>query len=488
MKKTAFVVGLVFAWLAGCTPTPKPSNFDEFAKNEKGAALLVEYISNPKHAMQDRVKAMKALMARKWDIQVLRGLGKSPDKAALTEAVAKAVIPIYVKLCMEKNPNLEDIAYYRDQAFRLLEFLPKDKKPPYQKQIANAVFHGLTFNSSADEIKNRVTKRIMVSQIRELGKPGARGALIMIHHGFDIRELVGYLLDLKDNAINVQLFKQIQHITANPRVKIPRYYLDIVGQAKDIHALEWLLDRALDPNQEPEFQNYAFNTAVNMIDHKLVKSDIPGVVKRLEKFLDAYDPDLRWSGIYYMVYVEGTKAMPLVMKALKDDGTYPQAQEDPMKTMVDFCDQVMFEKGKPIPGAWEWIRKLLKSRNKVHKALGVICVKASKDMKKANLLKPFLKSRINLGSVFGDDKFTLGMLATNCLQGLKMMHQVDLDLAAKKLTPKQAKLKKLIIMVILDKRGTDYAKWVKKDFAAQVKTTKKASKKGSGGKKSHKKH
>lgn len=464
MKRFVFLLMPVVVGLAACAPTPKPSTFKEFANNEKGAALLVQYIANAKHPIQDRAKAMFALMHHKWDIQVLSAIDKSPDKARLAEAVAKLVIPVYVKLCDEKKPNLNDISYFRDQAFRLLDFMPKDRLGPYQKQIADAVFKGLSLKSSAREVKARISKRIMLEQVRHLGKAGARGALILIHHAFGVSKLAGFLIKLKDKAISLQLFNQIKHIASEPDVKIPLFYLDIAGQVKDVRSLEWLLDMALDDKQELDFQAYAFNVGTTMIDNDVVKEDIPGVVSRLKKFMASDDPDFRWSGVYYMVYVLGTKAMPMVMKALKDDGVYPDADEAPMKTMVDFCNEVMFENGKPIPGAWNAIKMLLRSRNIVHKTLGLVCLKAGGDISRAGLARPFLRSRVKLGRVFGDDKITLGLIANNCVQGLRMMQAVDKALAAKKLTAKEAKVKKFIILAILDKQGKEYDEWVKNSF------------------------
>ena len=467
----------VVVWVVACTPTPKPSTFKGFANNEKGAALLVKYITDTKNPLQDRAKAMMALMHHKWDIQVLSAIDKSPDKAKLAEEVAKLVVPVYVKLCDEAQPNLTDISYFRDQAFRLLDFIPEKDSAPYRKAIADAVFKGLTLKSSAKDVKDRVSKRIMVEQIKHLGKAGARGALILIHNTLGISKLAGYLLKLKDKAISLQLFNQIKYIASKPDIVIPLPFLDIAGQVKDIHSLEWLLDMALDDNQKLDFQAYAFNVGTTMIDHKIVKTDIPGVVKRLKKFMASDDPDFRWSGVYYMVYVQGTKAMPDVMKALKNDGVYPDADEAPMKTMVDFCYNVMFENGNPIPGAWDAIHVLIKSGNPVHRTLGLVCLKAGDNTDKAKWAKPFLKSRTKLDRVFGDDKITLGLIANNCVQGIKMMRAVDQDLAAKKISAKEAKTKKFIILAILDKQGTEYNEWVKKSFDAADKDLKKKSKK-----------
>lgn len=458
--------------VVACAPKPKPSTFKEFANNEKGAALLVQYVTDTKHPMKDRAAAVIALMDHKWDIQVLSAIDKSPDKAELAENIAKLVVPIYVKLCEEEKPNLDDISYYRDQTFRLLDFMPKDSLAPFQKQIADAVFKGLTMKSNVARIKERVSKRIMLEQIRHLGKAGARGALILIHNAFGVSKLAGYLLKLKDKDVSLQLFNQIKGLASKPDIKVPLFYLDIAGQVKDVHSLEWLLDQALDDDKELDFKAYAFNVGTTMIDHKIVKDDLPGVVSRLKKFLDSDEPDFRWSGVYYLVYVQGVKALPMVMKGLKDDGIYPDADEDPMKTMVDFCNNVMFEGGKPISGAWDAIEKLLKSGNRVHKTLGLVCLKAGMDVSKVKFAKRLMKSRIKLNTLFGDDKITLGSLATNCVQGLRMIQQVDLEVTAKKLTANQAKIKKFIILAILDKQGDEYVKWVENSYKAANKDLK----------------
>ena len=118
MKKTNLLVAMMAVLvLGGCAPKPKPSNFHEFANNEKGAGLLVEYITDTKNPLKDRVKAMLALMARKWDMEVLNALDKSRDKGELAEAVEARIVPIYAKLCKDSNPNLDDLSYTATRCF-----------------------------------------------------------------------------------------------------------------------------------------------------------------------------------------------------------------------------------------------------------------------------------------------------------------------------------------------------------------------------------
>jgi len=103
MKKIRLLVMAVGMVLIACTPKPKPSNFQDFANNEKGAGLLVKYINNPKNPLKDRVDAILALMHHKWDIQILDAIDKSPDKAALAEALEEKLVPIYTNRLVGTN-------------------------------------------------------------------------------------------------------------------------------------------------------------------------------------------------------------------------------------------------------------------------------------------------------------------------------------------------------------------------------------------------
>ena len=466
MKRAFIFLGLaLFIASTGCNNTPKPGNFDKFARTSRGARKLVDYIKNPKNPFDARAEALIKLFEHHKDVFALQALTMSKDRPKLAAKTLDGLLKKYEALCAQKKPNIGELSYYRDMVFKLLVNVPKDKRAPFQKRIAKAVFGPLSYSTPASEVNKWVAPRISLIQLTLLGKAGARGALILIHNAFGVKELAGYLLDLKDPKINEELINQILYLDSKPNVKLPTFYFDIAGDIPSIKSLKFLLDKASNEDYDDEYRNYAFNAATDLLTKKIASKDLKGVIKRLKKFLFSTDPDDRWAGAYYITLLEGAKAIPLVMKGLKDDGVYPESTGDaPDKSMVDFCKDVIFPKGKPIKGAWNAIKMLLKSRNKVHKALGIVCVKASMDPSKISLVKPFVKSRIKLDDVFGWEDFTLGDLAKNCIDGLKLIAQIDKDLAAGKITKKQAEYKKLAAVAFLAKTGDEYIKAVNEIF------------------------
>ena len=249
---------------------------------------------------------------------------------------------------------------------------------------------------------------------------------------------------------------------------IPLPYLELVGKIKHSRAVTYLLDLSLDSNQETDVRGAAFNEAGRLMDDPTIRAgDLEGILARLDRLMVSGDPDDRWSGANYLVLLQGLEAMPRLMAGLKDDASYPNATEDPMKSMVDFCKTALLKTVKA-PTVWPAIERLLKSRNRVHQTLGVICAKASEDPTKASLVAPLSGSRTDLFQILGS-KMTLGTLATNAKEGLQMYGEVAADLAANRMDEADAKLLRFAILVDLTETGRNYRKAVAERFKADRK-------------------
>jgi len=453
-----YVAVLALAAVA-CGTQPGPGNFQKFASSDAGQKRIAAWVSTPNNPIDQRVEALVAVASAGFPGKIRGMLDTAKDREDLAEKTATALADRLVKAGSEPA----SIALLREAVLGALTYVPDARKAPIQKTVADWAFAGLTLDSTDEAVKKQVEPRIEPMQMQALGAAGTAGAAILVRHGFDVVRMSQYILSIPDPAAHLRLLEAFKRLQALPDVAIPLPHLELVGKIKDVRAATYLLDLSLDPKQESDVRAAAFNEAARLMDDPAIRAgDLEGILTRLDKMMASQEPDDRWSGANYLIVVKGLEAMPRVMAGLKDDGIYPNATEDPMKSMVDFCKSTLFKVAKGAE-AGPVIENLLKSRNRVHQALGVICTKASEDPAKGTLLAPLARSGVNLLPVLGT-KMTLGALATNAKEGLQMVSEVAADVAAKRMDESDAKLMRFAILVDLTETGRAYRKAVADRF------------------------
>lgn len=442
-----------------CSTQPGPGNFEKFATSDAGQKRIAAWVATPANPMAARVEALVAVAAAGFPGKIRAMLDTAQDKEALAENTAAALAERLTKA--GSDPAI--IAPLREAVLAALAFVPDGRKAPIQKTVAGWAFAGLSLDSSMEDVKKQVEPRIEPAQIQALGSAGTLGAAVLVRHGFDVIRMAQYVLAVPDPAGHLRLLEAFRRLHATPELAIPLPQLELIGRIKDARAATYLLDMAMDTRNESDVRAASFNEAARLMDDPAIRAgDLEGILDRLDKMMVSGDPDDRWSGANYLLVVKGLDAMPRVMAGLKDDASYPNATEDPMKSMVDFCKATLFKVGKG-PAAWQAVESLLRSRNRVHQALGVICTKASEDPTKASLVGPLTGSRTDLYQVLGT-KVTLGTLATNAKEGLQMYGEVAADLAAKRLVEVDAKVMRFAILVNLTDTGRAYRMAVAERF------------------------
>lgn len=453
----AFVVSGV---LSACGGRPGPGNFEKFTANENGVRLLERYIQDTSNPDAARVEAVVTLVQGGWALHLRKVLDGCPDREDMARKVADALIARLPDLAGKP----EVLAATRDGAFMALSLIPEAERGPFQKRLAEWVFGGVGPDSPAEDLKRAVESRVLVAQIADLGPHGADGATWMIRHGFAVEKLAQYLLALKDAEVEAKMLQAFKALHATPDIAIPYHHVEAIGKIRSNDAVEYLLDLAQDDRQEPDIRSLAFNQAAEALDHpEGLRGARDTILARLERMLQRNDPDDRWAAARYLVSLRGMAALDEVLLALKDDGVYPRALEDPRKTLVDFCKGVIL-RDRPVAEALGTIHRLLASRNRVHLALGVVCLKAAGDAAHADLLRPLLRSKVSLEPVIGE-KVTLGTLAQNALDGLALMAEVQAAEASGALSGEDAKRKGFFALVNLLDTGDALRKAVEDRFA-----------------------
>ncbi len=466
MRKRLFAILSVATLLVACGGKPGPGNFEKFTANENGLRLLERYVQDTSNPDEARVEACVTLVQAGWAFQLRKIVDGCPDREDLAKKVADALIGRLPGL----SGSPEVLAATRDGAFIALAIIPETERGPFQKRLAEWVFAGLGPQSSAEEVRKTVESRALVAQIADLGPHGADGAILMVRHGFAVEKLSQYLLSLKDRQVEAKLLSAFKALHSIPDIAIPYGHIEAIGKIRSLDAVEYLLDLAQDDRQDPDIRATAFNQAAEAMDHpENLTGSRDSILARLRRMLARNDPDDRWAAARYLVRLQGPFALHEALAALKDDGIYPRAIEDPRKTLVDFCKGVILG-DRPVDEAFSAIRGLLTSRNRVHQALGVVCVKAAADPSRADLLKPLLRSRVSLEPVLGE-KVTLGTLAQNAVDGLALMAEVQAAQASGALSADEAKRKAFFVLVNLLDTGDALRKAVEERFAESRKGT-----------------
>lgn len=435
---------LVAGILGACGGRPGPGNFEKFTMNENGARSLERYIQDISNPAEARLEAIVALVQGGWALNLRKVLDGCPDRQDIAERAADAL--------SRQLPDLtgrpEVLAATRDGSFIALSFVPPSRRGPIQKRLADWIFAGLGPESSADDVRRAVESRALVAQIIDLGPYGADGATWMVRHGFEVERLSQYLLSLKDPEVEAKMLQAFKDLHATPDIAIPYYHVEAIGRVRTTNAVEYLLDLAQDDRQDPDIRSLAFNQAAEVLDRP---ENLGGVrepiLARLRRILSRNDPDDRWAAARYLLRLQGIGVFDEVMLALKDDGIYPRAVEDPRKTLVDFCKGVILGE-RARDEALGLIKRLLASPNRVHQALGVVCVKATEVQAHAHLVRHLLSSKVSLEPVIGE-KVTLGTLARNATDGLALMAEVQSAEASGALGAEDAKRRRFYTLVNL---------------------------------------
>lgn len=460
-----FSILFFFFFLISCEGKITDEKLELYTRNEKGVKKLTEFIKNDKENLEMRLKAILALVKNGLEMKVKSIVYQCPDKDKIAIMVAEKLLP-------ELNKGGDDLYRIRDTLFSILSILPEDKKANIQKSLAEWAFGSLKDDAPREKVKDEVERKILVSQIEELGAYGVRGATILIKNGFSIERMLSFIFSFKEVKYQLLALDALKILHKIPNIQITYFQLEKIGEINSVDALNYLLEIALDKTKDRDVRSIAFNEAIDLFELSEIKKNSQPVLSKLYKLLEFPSADDRWSAAHYILKLEGYEAIPKVIEAFKDDGIYLNATEDPMKSVVDFCKLALIplkEKGDILKYLKAWI----KSTNRVQITIGMVCLKILANPVTKTLLKPHLGlKKYKLDDILGEE-MTIASLAQNVVEGIDMLNEVEKDLSAGKISKEFADIKKFAIEVELVKNGDEYKKEVEKRVEYEKKRKKK---------------
>jgi hypothetical protein len=463
---SVFISGLLL--FAACSSQATDDQIKKWPNNEKGLETLTKFVADPKNPVERRVVALEALSDAGLNEKLRSILDGCKDADKIAGGFAKSMME------QLKSSEFQKALTARDNLFIILGFLPQNEQGWVRKTVSEWAFGELKEDSSSDAVKETIEKKILTSQIEELGEYGVKAAMLLVKNGFKIEKMSDFILAQKDVSQHLQLLEAFKKLHAMPlpdgkRVAIEYMHITKIAEIKHPLAAAYLLDIASDKDLQKDTRSWAFNKVDELLELKEVKADPKELIPMLRKFLISKNPDDRWDAALNLLKLEGYGIARQVIDAFADDGTYSTASEDPMKSVIDFCKDGLLplkDRGDVMGD----IKKMLLSKNRIQKAIAVVCYKVAADKNAIPLLKPLLsQKKVKLDDFLGEEKMTLASLTQNAIEGIAFLDAVEQEIKSGKLSKEDGELKKFAFTVELVKTGEEYKNEAQKRFESDLK-------------------
>lgn len=435
-----------------CDATVTESDLQKWTNNDIGLARIEEVVVDATQPMDTRIRALEVVVEKGFPVRVrgfVDAIHDDADRAEVMRRLAEQLLRH-----VEKRSAYQFDA--KDALMSLDRHLPPDAFEPVQKAVAAWAFGDLDWKTPTAEVQEKIQARISSGQIMDLGRHGWQGAGILVKNGFVVDKMARYLGEAKDPEATRILLDAMRelHATTGPQ----SYHIDALRGTESPAAAAYLLEMYLNEEIDEEFRAGAFNVAVSMFGAPSVTSDPKVVVDKLLELLDTKVPEDRWLAANNLVQLSGVAQLGAIFAALKDDGVYKQATEDPAKSVMDLCldihDLGLGEKAAPR------LREALTTGNRVVKAVAIVCLKANgveaaRDELAAIAATAGTKDDVDINDFLGEE-LTLGRLAANAVDGLTALATLEADRKAGKYGEEQHKTRRLITIFELALTGDEY--------------------------------
>lgn len=448
---------------AACNGPVTEEDLQLWSRNDVGFARIGEVVADPTQPLVTRVRALEVVVEKGFPTRI-RGMidevGKGRD-----ELVQALVQQLMTHLDDPKSPT-QTLA--KDALIALQRYVTPEQFKPVQDKIAKWAFARVTWQADADVIKHEIESRISSGQIRDLGPYGWEGAAILISHGFLVDKMLDFLTGaLPDQRAGQLILRALKLL--HVRIGVQPHHIEAIGKIGTADAAGYLLDLYLNDKLDQDLRIVAYNEADALMKKKGLKGIVEATAPQLFKMMDGSDPDDRWLGALQLVHLEGARQLDKVLAEFKDDKIYGSGQTDAARQAMDFCLDI-YDAGQSTQ-ALPVFRKHLRDPNRIIAAISIVCVKANRDVTSGPTLQAIAdewakkkpEDQLSLNDFLGEN-ITMGALAQNAAEGLKMLTSVAAERSAGKLNATEFKNKSLITIFELALVGDEYGQAIAKRY------------------------
>ncbi len=446
MRWLAFslLVGVVV--FSGCKSTVEEEDLQRWTNNSEGLNRIEELMMDPAKAGPEvRLRALEIMTEKGLAFEIPRMLRRAQDGKELAAKLADKTLPAL------KGEGEAPIRA-RDSLLMLVAHLPEERADALRKAVADWAFEGLKIDTPKDTIKAQIEARIRVVQIKKLGNHGVMGAGLLVRHGFALTEVANYLTRLKSDEARETLARALLALHEDPKIDWTLDQVTMMRDAKAGFAFAKMMALYQDPDRDEDVQAMAFNAALAGAGSALKDPKYKaGALEALKKSLKADDVDDRCIAMNVLTEHLGDQGVTLSLPALDDKVNLTDGSDDPAKSMVDYCGDVV---AKHAPKSKSKVLALLDSGTLQQKALAVACAKTWRSKVLLEKLRALTADKKSppLPMVFADVP-NMAALAQNAIDGMALMDEIDALEKAKKYDKKEADLRRFYATVLLGATG-----------------------------------
>lgn len=423
-----------------------------WTRNAEGLKRIEEVMQNPELSQDLRLRALELMVDNNLGGELGRMLDRAADRKELAPLVA-------AKLRPRLKGGTEEATAARDALLRILRYLSNAEQEATRKALAGWVFEGLDASSDKEKVQRQVPQRISVGRIKQLGGAAVEGAALLVSHGFALSDLGPFLAEQKSPAAKRALAQALLKLHKDPEIAWTIDQLAMLAETEQGIAFEPALALYQDGEQDEDVRVMALNAAMAAAGQALRdKRTSAKAQKALKAILGGRDVDDRWIAMNVLIASMGDDGVRLALSALTDDPNWLRAEEDPRKSVVDFCGDTL---KKHAAKSHDKILAMMDDPKLplVRRAVSVVCAKVwqRKDVRDGLTALAAEEDSPKLDRILPDVP-TLAVLSQNALDGMLLLGEIDALEKVGKIPAKEAELRRFYGTVLLDKTGADLRK------------------------------
>jgi hypothetical protein len=433
----------------GCKNEIDRDSLPMYVQNIAGVERIQELMSTGTEQPGLRLAALQLVVQKGLSSELPKLISKAPDGKDLAVKLTKSLLPMV-------KGDADGAAYARDALVKLLSLVPNDIGDQIRKTISTWAFEGLDENTPKDKLKEQVESRLPASQLRRMGKFGIHGAGLVIRWGFNVTDLGAMLVDLKTPEAKRTLAESLLAAHKNIDSSWTIDQLRFMNEAGHAVGFVEMLRQYRNPDLDEVAHNWAFNAAMAGVSEALKDPKLKDeALNELRSVVASDNPDDKWIGMSTLVEYLGDEGVDYALNGLTEGVTYAYAEEDPRKSMVDFCSDTFVKYAKNSKAK---VLGLLTTGNLPQKALGVVCAKVWTDKNSVGALHAMVRAKDSpaLEDVLPDVP-SLSALARNALDGMALLDSITAKEKSNAMSKEEAKSRRFWVKVVLDRVEPDYS-------------------------------
>jgi hypothetical protein len=444
------------------------------------------FVASQEESTGDRVTAIEKFVDFGQTTALQEGLADLSDRATLVKAATDKLI---ARLAADKA-HAEVKA--KDALFVLLQYMDDASRAATKAAVATWGFDGLGPTSTREALIERIEGLQLIGQVPELGQYGVPVASWLLAHGVETQSLTPFLgKEATTPELQRGVIEAVGRLLKLENLSPPWKVVEMASRIPLPETVALLIDIYLKPEADEGFRSSALGAAQGLISGATVGGkpgpnlhDTPeerkAVLAALARLMTSTTATDRWDAAELMFTTAGVDAIDPILTGLKADielySWYLPSDEVllPDYAISDFCKRhikPIADPARPVLEAW------LAKGDRMQKSFAILCLKLIGNEATALKLGTLTSDSTKVEELFfpgGNDTrnaaiaagslmpLTVGLLATNALEGIAMFDEVRRGREDKTLKPADADARAEAVLAVFAYTGDVYKQLVQR--------------------------